>query len=456
MRLTRRAGSAAAVAGAVVVAVAAWAGVAVAVSSGGYSPGDNGCPVYPDANTFTGAYPDCHNYQVLVTDGAGHTYLELGTDQTPQGQAVHSGNVLVTPNGDGNPYGDAAGSPYNHPSNCPPSSDYSTSDGSAPADPQGSQSDRACPPQGAPGASAVTGPYIGLGFDTNYQPGSGAPTRAPSVTPTYGTGTPDTTALDLILTGGRFYNAADDNLDGGEHDGVDGQYGTGQSYNGPSDGGSVIVQWQPLGGAQSMAGWTSLLEAAAAGGSVRGLAPVLQNPVPVAGAGGNICQDGICYGAYTSQSTVYQGGGGTGSQRDAYNYAGKDWTPSGCNSGGTSNEQACTTQPGSNGTTPSCSPSTPGYSSGSGDTNADCGANYYRQQEAGNVTSEPGVMVFADPDPQASPALPLDPLPAAYVGTCGVVLGGGAVQFPALAPALSPVAGTNSAGQLVAADPTGC
>jgi hypothetical protein len=76
--------------------------------------------------------------------------------------------------------------------------------------------------------------------------------------------------------------------------------------------------------------------------------------------------------------------------------------------------------------------------------------DWYRQQEARNVYAEPGVVVYEDPDPQASPALPnqLYPLPAAYVGTCGVAAGGGAAKAPA-----SPV--TNKAGQVVVS-PTGC
>jgi hypothetical protein len=70
----------------------------------------------------------------------------------------------------------------------------------------------------------------------------------------------------------------------------------------------------------------------------------------------------------------------------------------------------------------------------------------YRRAEAKNVVAEPGVVVYGDPDPQASPIGPY-PLPAAYVGTCGVTLGGGQAQAPA-----SPA--TNSAGQFSVS--TGC
>jgi hypothetical protein len=51
------------------------------------------------------------------------------------------------------------------------------------------------------------------------------------------------------------------------------------------------------------------------------------------------------------------------------------------------------------------------------------------------------VQVYEDPNPEGSPIGPY-PLPALYVGTCGVVFGGGQVQMPA-----SPI--TNGAGQVV-------
>ena len=70
----------------------------------------------------------------------------------------------------------------------------------------------------------------------------------------------------------------------------------------------------------------------------------------------------------------------------------------------------------------------------------------YRAAEAQNVVAQPGVQVYEDPDPQASPIGPY-PLPAAYAGTCGVVVGGGDFDFTG-APS------TNSAGQIGAS--TGC
>jgi hypothetical protein len=386
--------------------VVVGAGMAAAVSTGGYSPSQQDCAPTADANSTQGAQPGCHNFKLNVADSSGRRYAQLGTDQEAQGQNVHAADVAVTPNGQ------------------------------------------------TPGQPA-SGPSVGAHADTNYQPvpanqcgledialygaeeaaylaGQGskpcpldptkwnAPAQAPTVVPQVHTGTPDGSAVSL-LTGGQVYLGADDNLDSGEHDGANGQYGSSQAANGPSDGGDVEVNWHP----GETFTWLADLMALAHGGSP---APIAENPVPVADAGGGSCADGICWGAYTAQRSLYQGGGGANgksSSRDVYNYQGKTWGPYDCNSGDAKSEKACITEGGHT-------------------------MDWYRQQEARNVYAEPGVTVYEDPDPQASPALPnqLYPLPAAYAGTCGVVAGGGGVKAPA-----SPV--TNGAGQVVVA-PTRC
>ncbi|MHB8328543.1 MAG: hypothetical protein ACYDD6_02750 [Acidimicrobiales bacterium] len=536
--------------GAAALALATWTGVAAAITAGPNPPAANGCPAFDNASSFSGAYPGCHNLQLLITDGNGDTYAEAGTSQVANNQNYHSGTVMLTPNGDGNPYGTQNGQPYgNNPSTCPTASQY--------AGPDPGQVETDNPQGGCPQApySGVSGPGIGIGFDTLYQPlppgecgvedialygaewllyvaGQSShqcpfapvawdgpftpvtdnpsessqpfypstfaafspswvtslhlawslpdPATPPSVTPWVSTGTPNATALDLIMTGGQVFLGGDDNGDSGEHDGTDGQYGSGNTFNGSSDGGAFSLIWAPVGGAHVLSGWTALFTTAASSGSATPLAPIAENPFPFASFGGGVCADGICVGAYTDQRTLYSGGGGTDSggntSRDIYNYQepngqAKDWGPYNCSSGSVNSEQACTTQPGSDGVVRSCPP---GEANNSGDNS--CGANYYRQQEATNVTSEPGVMLYGDPDPQASPVAPLDPIPSAYVGTCGVVVGGGVPASPAdsgmpvtvpavpglTAPApplpgtLSPVASTNSAGQLILADPTGC
>jgi hypothetical protein len=386
--------------------VVAGAGVASAVSTGGYSSRQQDCAPNADANTTQTAQPGCHNFKINVADGSGRRYAQFGIEQEAQEQNPHAADVSVTPNGQ------------------------------------------------TPGRTA-SGPSIGGHVDTKYQPvppnqcgledialyaaeeaaylaGQGPkpcpldPTKwnkpggAPSVQPTVHQGTPDGSAASL-LTGGQLYLGADDNLDTGEHDGVNGQYGTTKAINGPSDGGNLEVNWHP----GQTTTWLADLMVLAHGGSP---APIAENPVPVADAGGGACADGICFGVYTAQRSLYQGGGGTNgksSSRDVYNYQGKTWGPYDCNSGAPSNEKACVTEGGHT-------------------------MDWYRQQEARNVYAEPGVQVYEDPDPQGSPAGPtqLYPLPAAYAGTCGVAAGGGAAKAPA-----SPA--TNNAGQVVVS-PTKC
>jgi hypothetical protein len=350
-----------AVVGALALTIAG-AGMAEAVSTGGYSPSQQDCRATADANTTQAAEPGCHNAKVNVSGADGRRYAQVGSDQEAQNQNPHGFDVSVTPNGQ------------------------------------------------TPG-KPPSGPSAGAHVE------NGAP---PTVQPQIHAGVPDGSAASL-LTGSQLYLGADDNLDVGEHDGVDGQYGTSKAANGPSDGGDVEVNWHP----GQTATWLADLMVLAHGGSP---APVAENPVPVADAGGGSCADGICWGAYTAQRSLYQGGGGTNgksSSRDVYNYQGKTFGPYDCNSGSPQNEKACVTE---------------GHHT----------MDWYRQQEARNVTAEPGVTVYEDPDPQSSPALPnqLYPLPAVYAGTCGVAAGGGTVKAPA-----SPV--TNGAGQVVVA-PTRC
>ena len=61
--------------------------------------------------------------------------------------------------------------------------------------------------------------------------------------------------------------------------------------------------------------------------------------------------------------------------------------------------------------------------------------------------AEPGIQIYEDPDPQGSPIGPWYPIPAFYVGTCGLIVGGGQMAMPE-----SPF--TNKGGQFVVS--TGC
>ena len=366
-------------------------GIALAVSGGGYSPSDQGCSGSADANDQQGAESGCHNMQILVQDGSGHTYAQAGTDQEAQGENVHAADATVSPDGSAQPTGGDHGSGVT----------VGADTGYQPFTPD------SC------------GVFDLIFFPINLLTGSGctftptgAPSGAPSVTVSGPSGSGNGSTPDP--TSGRVYFGADDNLDTGEHDAPDGKYGSKSSQDGPSDGGAIQLAWHPL----DAAGYSDVLAALLTGNA----APLAQDPVRAASLSFGACADGICAETTTTRQTLYNGGGGAGDSRNVYDYSGKQWDPYNCSSGSAQDEQQC----------------------GSG------GENSWRKSEASNVYAEPGVQVYEDPDPNGSPALPtqLYPLPAAYVGTCGVTVGGGGVTAPA-----SPV--TNSAGQ-VSVDPAGC
>lgn len=253
------------------------------------------------------------------------------------------------------------------------------------------------------GCGTGTGTGFELNFDTQH-PGNNSLTTA--------TGTPDVGALIAALGRGMTLSiGADDNTDAGEHDGVSGKSGTSGVVNGPSDGGGGSVSVSP-GRATAV--------------------PSLTDPLPAAAGQLGFCADGICTQTTTRRQALYHGCGAntqvpcrakSRKARNAYDYSTKSWDPYNCSSGDSTSEA-------------------PGPSGCGGKT-----MNEWRAAEAQTVYAQPGFQIYEDPDPQGSPAGPLYPLPAVYVGTCGVALGGGALQVPA-----SPF--TNSAGQLII--PTGC
>jgi hypothetical protein len=368
------------------------AGAAMAVSGGGYSPQQQDCPANADANnagqpapttTTTVAknkgqekkqppppppaatpppnpVPGCHNFQVTVGSANGTRFAEAGIDQLPQGYPSTPGLF-----GLGVP-----GSPNFPHSGCAAVNTNGTGGG-----------------PGAAGDGCGVNPG-GLGgtlvFDL-YNPSSTTFTPA--------TGAPDVQGLANAVQAGLYtYLGADDNLDAGEHDGVDGNYGTANSFNGPSDGGAVTTHVSP-GEATT--------------------APSGSNPFPVAGASEGFCADNICQEVTTQRQTIYNGGQ-NGRSRDAANYDTKKWDPEACSSGSPQDEQQC----------------------GPG------GMDARRAEEAQNVYAEPGAQIYGDPDPQSSPIGPY-PLPGEYVGTCGVIL------TPPPGGSAPPGAPTNSAGQVV-------
>jgi hypothetical protein len=199
-------------------------------------------------------------------------------------------------------------------------------------------------------------------------------------------------------TGLHFYFGADDNLDSGEHD------SSKYINNGPSDGGAIVANLSPA------AAQTWLAKAMAADQSY-----LLTHPLPGFDAGFGACADGLCFSVTTQRRVAYQGGNKR-AHRDVADYGGVTWDPETC--------------------------------SGADDTKKDCGGHSiaWWHEHNGTTYVEPGIQVYEDPDPQGSPIGPY-PIPAFYVGTCGLIIGGANLQMPA-----SPI--TNSAGQIVV--PTGC
>jgi hypothetical protein len=187
----------------------------------------------------------------------------------------------------------------------------------------------------------------------------------------------------------RIYMGFDDNMAGGEHDSSE------LINNGPSDGGAIRLELDPA----SVSRW--LEEFAAANPAY-----LLTHPLPAGDFGVGFCVDGICMSAQTQRRVAYRGG--AHSQRHVANYEGKRWDPEGCS----------------------------GNDDGSKGNHCDDPKKAKSQDirhwhgQDGTVYVEPGVQIYEDPDPQASPLGPY-PLPALYIGPCGVVIGGGpGAQMP--------------------------
>ncbi|MEY2470653.1 MAG: hypothetical protein QOF21_3351 [Actinomycetota bacterium] len=309
--------------------VVSFGGVAAAISGGTYTPEDQDCTKSAEAYDRTDAEHGCHNLKVNVGSGDAR-YAEFGLDQTPAGTDVHSGCAAVNLGGTGGGLGNECGT------------------------------------------DTTTG---GTGFDLTFDRDDR------SVNPTPFTDAPDPAAIasNIAANGVDLYLGADDNLSGGEHDGVDGRVDTGTdgAQNGPSDGGAVNAFVHPQDAATT---------------------PGMTNPVPVAGAGFGSCADGICEDVTTYRHTVYSGTGD--GERDAANYEGKQWDPFECDGASYEGETSCD----------------------SGTEDGPQTINDWRALE-GDVYAQPGIQIYEDPDPQASPLEPY-PLPSLYLGTCGVILQG--------------------------------
>ncbi|MFL6239664.1 MAG: hypothetical protein ACJ735_09285 [Actinomycetes bacterium] len=198
------------------------------------------------------------------------------------------------------------------------------------------------------------------------------------------------------------YFGANDNLDGGEHD------SSSQVDNGPSDGGGFQVNVTPW----TLSTWVNDIK----NGNKSDL---LTHPLPLGDAGIGFCADGFCFSAQTERRVAYEGTNtDPNSDRDVADYGAHQWDPESC-SGATGDDDA-----------------------------EHCGGHpiTYWEEQNGKTYVEPGIQIYEDPDPQGSPIIQY-PIPALYVGTCGLVIGGGNVDAP-------PSPFTNPSGQLVVK--TGC
>jgi hypothetical protein len=230
-------------------------------------------------------------------------------------------------------------------------------------------------------------PGQGAKYVWTFDPQSGSFDPQPSVEP----GT-----LAAPTTGLFAYFGMDDNIDVGEHDSSE------LINNGPSDGGAVALNVDPA----AVAHWVAMLQAANVGA-------LLSSPAPFANAGAGSCADGICEAITSQRRVAFQGG--ARKHRDIANYEGKQWDPESC-AGPSDHASSCSDASGTHDIT------------------------YWANLE-GTVYTQPGLQIYEDPDPQASP-IGAYPLPALYVGSCGFVFGGGPLQVPD-----GPF--TNSAGQFV-------
>jgi hypothetical protein len=342
-----------------------------AVSGGGYNPQQQGCSTTADRNDQPqSTQPGCHNATLQLNQGGGgyandwHV-LSINSDQLPNGESPHSGSVVLDP-GQGTTY----------------TITFETGTGQLIlVSPLGLAVDLlAWAGGGFQGPPPIPAQLIG----TPGTPGAG-PSQSSSAThaPTDGLGQE------------QVYFGADDNLDNGEHDGVNPTVDhnkDAQVADGPSDGGAAQANTHPQGSVSDPQSLSQNVDPTDA-----------HNPIRAADLGTGACADGLCVGADTSHRKAYQGGCTSCPDQSVYNdqYT-TQWRSPDCNSGSTANQN-------------------------------DCGADWQNGNESGNIYqpysergayyTDPGVFVYEDPDPQSSPVFPVDPtypMCELYAGTMGV------------------------------------
>jgi hypothetical protein len=365
-----------------VAALVAGAMHAAAVSGGGYSYQQQGCSTFANRNDWPGTEPGCHNWSMQLNQGAGpyagqwHAFA-FNLDQLRNGDFPHSGSVTVDP-GQGTSY----------------TVRFET----------GTARTVGFFPLGW--AADIAGWVVQV-FQTHQLGGFPIPHQPiPPTASTPGVGVSQgggSGGLDSGNPGNwQLYLGADDNLDNGEHDSVNPNPDPRQPNrdarvsNGPSDGGALQLNVHPQG---SLADPVPFL--------AWNLTPTdLHNPIPLLDFGLGACADGVCAAADTTRRQVYQGGCHTCAPQDVYSdQSTTDWRSPDCNSGDVSSQNDCGTAWNTRG-------------------GSEKGPITQPFDERGAYYTEPGVMIYEDPDPQASPILPLYPLCEEYVGTQGVYVCG--------------------------------
>jgi len=381
------------------------AGAAAAVSGGGYEPDQMNCSVDESAwSTPPNFVPTgCHDFAATLESGGMHNgdpnsnntrFAEFGIDQSPNNSPNPSFGAVFNIGDPGTPDSPHAG--------CLAANTDGTGGGTGVGcgnNPNGAGFSATydyyavyCPATAPLPLNSIPIPD-GVPALKNCAPGQ---TIGPNKL------TPDTgsqSKLDQIATQGLlFYMGANDGLDNGEHDGFRPTFAPG-AQNGPSDGGAVLLDLTPQNAHNT---------------------PTPTNPEGLANGSFGACADGICFGAATQQTTVYQGCGADNNPADGAcsastpqndnvyqnNAPASTQESPNCSGGGPDGETPCLTNDKSPTTTKPGS-SNPG------------GPDAYRQQTPHNMNMEPGVQTFQDPDPNRSPVAPFG-TPGIYVGTCGV------------------------------------
>ena len=345
---------------------------AEAVSGGGYDPAQQGCSKSADRNDMPkSTEPGCHNATLQINAGSGdnaHRWhvVSVNSDQLPDGQSVHAGSVAIDP-GMGTQYVVR----------------FDTGTGSfILLNPLGLAIDLATwVAGGGQGQPPISQQILG----TPGQPSAGvdqSQARKRTVTD--------------AATNQQVYFGADDNLDNGEHDSVNPSDYNGRDArvsNGPSDGGALQANTHVQGDPSDPA---SLLR--------KNVDPTdMHNPLRAADAGTGACADGICAGADTSRRKAYQGGCRSCPDQSVYNDQNStNWRSPDCSGQSTPSQNQC----------------------GADWRNGSSAGNIYGPwRERGGYYTDPGVFVYEDPDPQASPItsqVVQYPICELYAGTMGV------------------------------------